>query len=148
MVILGIIRTRFQKLKSWLSISVPYFRQECSHSYDDVTYTGTLNRTCDNTPCQVYTKIIKINFNKCMRYLIIYLYFQSKNSLTYTCTWFIRYENMKFSIFWNGLLCFIGGGIIYLEGGASSQISLIPYFFVIKFYLIFIKTYVENLTLL
>ena len=34
------------------------------------------------------------------------------------------------------------------EGGASSQISLIPDFFRIKFYLIFIKTYVENLTLL
>ena len=34
------------------------------------------------------------------------------------------------------------------EGGASSQITLIPYFFRIKFYLIFIKTYVVNLTLL
>ena len=34
------------------------------------------------------------------------------------------------------------------EGGASYQISLIPCFFRIKFYFIFIKTYIENLTLL
>lgn len=29
------------------------YGQECSHSYDDIAYTGTLNTTCDNRPCVV-----------------------------------------------------------------------------------------------
>ena len=33
--------------------SVPDWRRECSHSYDDTTYTGTMNKTCDNRPCRV-----------------------------------------------------------------------------------------------